>query len=448
LKLTTYTIFVVLLVLSAATAKAQSSYLEIKNEVAIKQGDPIELAYLTEAPLSPDSWIGLYQKGASTANTSDGRVSYGYVKDAKSFTNTWTGPALPGDYEFRLISQEKIVYTLPFEVIPLDEREVELELLTDRILPSQDFRFEIITDLAINRTSRIGTYGYSPTQSTSQSGYYNSRFYYNRNGEDVMTLPAPKEEGIYEIRFHGPKRKIFIKRLVFLVGEPNLEGLAFSIDKEQYAPGETITLTYTGNEDLFERTWFGLFAAEDEKYHQRLAYRFIENDLGGTLTFEAPMTEGAYDLRWFYADQGPRLLDPLPFTVTSSVKEEGSRQAELKEQLDTEGKLIFYGIYFDFNKSTIREESLPVMEEIAELLKANPDLVISIDGHTDNLGTSQYNQTLSEQRAAAVLRALRDDYGVAASQLTSAGYGESKPIQTNETEEGRAKNRRVEVVKR
>jgi hypothetical protein len=77
LKLTTYTIFVVLLVLSAATAKAQSSYLEIKNEVAIKQGDPIELAYLTEAPLSPDSWIGLYQKGASTANTSDGRVSYG-----------------------------------------------------------------------------------------------------------------------------------------------------------------------------------------------------------------------------------------------------------------------------------------------------------------------------------------------------------------------------------
>ncbi|MBX2871583.1 MAG: OmpA family protein [Saprospiraceae bacterium] len=427
---------------------AQSSYLEIRNDKAIKQGDQIKLAYITEKPLTPDSLIGLYKEAASASNTSDGRVTYGYVKDAESFTNTWTGPVLPGKYEFRLISQKKLIFTLPFEVVPLDEREVELELLTERILPSQDFQFKIITDLNLNRTSRLGSYTYSPSKSTSQSGYLSSKFYYNRNSENVLSMVAPKKEGIYEIRFHGPKRKIFIKRLVFLVGEPNLAGLSFTLDKQQYGPGEVITVTYKGNKDLFERTWFGLFNTEDAKYHQRLAYRFIGDEMGGTLTFKAPITEGEYDVKWYYADQGPRLLEPQPFTVSSSINEKKTRQDDLKEELDTKGKLIFYGIYFDFNKSTIRKESMPVIQEIAELLNTNTGLVVSIDGHTDNVGTDLYNQKLSEQRAAAVIRVLKSQFGVAASQLSSRGYGESKPVQTNETEEGRANNRRVEVVKK
>ena len=429
-------------------AIAQDSYLEIKNKEAIKQGDKIELAYITKTPLSSDSWIGLYKKGASTANTSDGRVSYGYVKDNESFTNSWTGPALPGDYEFRLISQKKLLFTLPFEVIELDEREVELELLTERILPSQDFKFRIKTDLNINRNSRLGTYSYSPKQSKSQSGYINSSFYYKRSN-DLMTMKAPGKEGIYEVRFHGSNKKIFIKRLVFLVGDPNLDGLSYSLDKQAYAPGETITLTYTGNEDLFERTWFGMFNGTESKYYKRLAYRFIDDELKGTITFEAPATEGNYNISWFYADQGPQLLEPIKFKVQGSITEAENMQTEsLKKQLETTGKIILYGIYFDFNKSTIRPESRAVVKQLAELLNTSKSIRVSIDGHTDNVGTEHYNQRLSEARAQAVLKMLVDEYEVDQAQLSYNGYGESKPVNSNSTEAERAKNRRVEVVKK
>ena len=139
---------------------------------------------------------------------------------------------------------------------------------------------------------------------------------------------------------------------------------------------------------------------------------------------------------------------PQPFSVSSSIDKKELRQEVLKKQLETDAKLIFYGIYFDFNKSTIRKESMPVIKEIAELLNANTDLVVSIDGHTDNIGTENYNLKLSEKRAAAVMQVLEDTYWIDSGQLSFAGYGESKPVQTNDTENGRAKNRRVEVVKK
>jgi len=426
---------------------AQDSYLEINNKDDIKQGDKIELAYITKNRLSSETWIGLYRKGASSSNTSDGRVSYGYVKDSESYTSKWNGPALPGSYEFRLISDKKLLFTLPFEVVELDEREVDLELLTERILPSQEFKFKIKTTLDIDRYSRLGTYPYSPKKSKSQSGYIKSSFYYYRSN-DVMTMKAPGKDGIYEIRFHGPKNKIFIKRLVFLVGEPNLEGLAFSLDKQSYSPGETITVSYTGNEDLFERTWFGMFNKDESKYYNRLAYQFIEDELKGTITFKAPSKEGDYNVTWFYADQGPKLLEPIPFKVSGNISENKDFKTEsLKEQLESTGKIILYGIYFDFNKSTIRPESHEVVKQLAELLNTFKSFNVSIDGHTDDVGTDHYNQKLSEARAKAVKRMLVDKFGVDESQLSSKGYGESKPVNSNASEADRAKNRRVEVVK-
>lgn len=426
---------------------SQTSYLEIKQE-EIKQGDKISLAYITDQALTPDTWIGMYKEGASSANTSDGRISYGYVKDAESFTQDWTGPPLPGRYEFRLISQKELLFTLPFEVIPIDEREVQLILQTDRILPEQSFEFQIETSLTLNRNSRLGTYSYSPEQSTSQSGYLSSSFYYSRSSDGVMKMKAPAKKGIYEIRFHGPKRKIFIKRLVFVVGDPSEEGLSYSLDKQIYQPGEKIKVTYVGNQDLFERTWMGTFLPTEGNYDQRLDHRFLENDMGGTLLFDAPTQEGMYQVKWFYADQGPQLLEPLAFEIKGSIADSDNMKTEtLKEQLETEGKIVFYGIYFDFNKSTIRQESEAVIQQLAELLRSSTDLKVSINGHTDNVGTAHYNQKLSEARAAEVMRVLIEDHNVSASQLVSAGYGESKPVDTNETEEGKANNRRVEVVK-
>lgn len=121
---------------------------------------------------------------------------------------------------------------------------------------------------------------------------------------------------------------------------------------------------------------------------------------------------------------------------------------EMQRGLDQNGKVALYGIQFDFNKAEIKPESGTTLGEIAKLLKANPGLKLYVVGHTDGVGTVAYNKDLSEKRAAAVVQHLVRQHGIAADRLTPAGVGPLAPVATNGTEEGRAKNRRVELVVR
>jgi outer membrane protein OmpA-like peptidoglycan-associated protein len=100
-------------------------------------------------------------------------------------------------------------------------------------------------------------------------------------------------------------------------------------------------------------------------------------------------------------------------------------------------------VFFDFDKATLQRESFVDLDRAVQWLKANPSVKVELAGHTDNVGSREYNKRLSEERAHAVMDYLVSR-GVAASRLTSGGYGMDEPIATNETEEGRAQNRRVE----
>ena len=107
---------------------------------------------------------------------------------------------------------------------------------------------------------------------------------------------------------------------------------------------------------------------------------------------------------------------------------------------------IALDIHFDTAKATIKADSEGQIEEIAGLLKANPRLKLSVEGHTDNTGTPDGNRKLSDERAKAVRAALLAK-GIEAGRLQAKGFGQDKPVADNRTEEGRAKNRRVELVK-
>ena len=137
-------------------------------------------------------------------------------------------------------------------------------------------------------------------------------------------------------------------------------------------------------------------------------------------------------------------LYTLTIVEKAGLKQEVTA-GDLLKALNEQGRVALY-IHFDTGKATIKPESQPVINEIVALLKDNPDLKVSIEGHTDNVGDAKLNKTLSEQRAAAVLAAIVAQ-GVDARRLKSAGFGKDKPIADNKTEEGRAKNRRVELVK-
>jgi outer membrane protein OmpA-like peptidoglycan-associated protein len=126
---------------------------------------------------------------------------------------------------------------------------------------------------------------------------------------------------------------------------------------------------------------------------------------------------------------------------------EQSFAARLERALAETGHADVYDIYFDFNSDQIREESEPTLHDIGDILRRNPDWKLSIAGHTDAIGGDAPNLDLSKHRAASVKNALVTRFGVNSSRLMTDGYGKSRPVDTNETEEGRARNRRVELTK-
>jgi OmpA-OmpF porin, OOP family len=119
---------------------------------------------------------------------------------------------------------------------------------------------------------------------------------------------------------------------------------------------------------------------------------------------------------------------------------------EMSKAIASSGRVALYGIFFDTNKADIKSESKPALEEIAKLLKKDADLKLHVVGHTDYVGGYESNLSLSKRRADAVVALLTREYGVAANRLIPNGIAYLAPVAANTTEEGRAKNRRVELV--
>lgn len=121
--------------------------------------------------------------------------------------------------------------------------------------------------------------------------------------------------------------------------------------------------------------------------------------------------------------------------------------AALGNDLKSAGHVAVEGIYFDTGKAVVKPESAPAIEQIAKLLAGDPKLELYVVGHTDAVGSVDSNLKLSQERGDAVLQALVREHGIAASRLRAFGNGPFAPVATNDTEEGRARNRRVELVK-
>jgi OOP family OmpA-OmpF porin len=119
---------------------------------------------------------------------------------------------------------------------------------------------------------------------------------------------------------------------------------------------------------------------------------------------------------------------------------------EMATAISGTGRITLYGIYFDFNKADVKPESDPTLEQIAKLLKDNAGLKLLVVGHTDNVGGFPFNMDLSQRRANAVVSALTTRFGIGKDRLAPHGVSFASPVASNKTEEGRAKNRRVELV--
>jgi len=150
----------------------------------------------------------------------------------------------------------------------------------------------------------------------------------------------------------------------------------------------------------------------------------------------------------FSADNDQRVRVQVTVVETAALQNQMVDAKQMADAFAEKGSVALYGIYFDTDKAVIKPESAPTLAEMAKFLSGAPDLKVVIVGHTDNQGTMDYNLDLSHRRALAVAAALAGQYHIAKERMTAAGAGFLAPVAPNDSEAGRAKNRRVEMLPR
>jgi OmpA-OmpF porin, OOP family len=212
--------------------------------------------------------------------------------------------------------------------------------------------------------------------------------------------------------------------------EVHWEGKKYSIDYSRNEGGRAISmLQIVRNYEAAVKKIGGKILGGDER---RMASEIRkENSLTGVYV-EAFNDGATYSLTIVESQ-------PLQQDVVAAA-------AAMKNDIAATGKTIIQGIYFDTGSATIKPESQPALAEMVKLLNASPTLNVYVIGHTDSVGGLDSNLKLSSDRAASVVKAIISK-GIAASRLKSAGVGPYSPVASNDTDEGKSKNRRVELVK-
>ena len=242
-------------------------------------------------------------------------------------------------------------------------------------------------------------------------------------------------------------------------GTPLADAITASSQDLQSAPGNLALIIFSDGED--EVSPLAATEALKKRYGDRLCIYTVwignEHDLRGQANLEHIAEIGGCG----FATQGEAIRSPAgmsdfvqrvflkPVAQVKDDDHDGVENALDKcpdtpkgALVDKDGCWAIHGVLFDFDSSQIQKAYAGLLDNAAHVLQTNPDLKIIIEGHTDSMGSDRYNQKLSEQRAAAVKQALVKK-GIDGKRLNSVGFGESKPIDSNESPEGRANNRRV-----
>ena len=203
--------------------------------------------------------------------------------------------------------------------------------------------------------------------------------------------------------------------------------------KEKVVEGEVYTWDYYTRDDMSELQVY----RNMQTALKRAGFKIDYENSPQQLTAHKGNVWYGLDNRGSYYDQTIIVEKAMQQEVTAS---------DLIDELNKSGHVAVYGINFDTGKATIQPDSEAVLQQIVVLMQQNAALKLRVEGHTDNVGAAAANQTLSQKRAQSVVAWLTAQ-GVAAARLTAAGFGATKPVADNGTEDGRAKNRRVELVK-
>jgi outer membrane protein OmpA-like peptidoglycan-associated protein len=251
----------------------------------------------------------------------------------------------------------------------------------------------------------------------------------DRSGKDWLKL----EGRVTQIRYEGPEGRSSLEILRNFQSALKGEGFetVFSCSdadclagklRDNYLIGEQVD-PGNGNTGAYQDHARYLLAKLDQDKGPVYAAILVSEAGGATTTFvEVVETKGM---------EGDKIAVPSSDDMHAAIQNEGS--------------VNVYGILFDFDQDSLKPESKETLDQIALLMEGDPNLKLEIVGHTDNRGGAEYNMDLSRRRAANVVDALVTEYKISADRLSSSGAGSTMPVASNATEEGRARNRRVEL---
>jgi len=298
-------------------------------------------------------------------------------------------------------------------------------------------------------------------------------FFDDLTGEEEGEFPLRwnLDEGVYEIARMGGKLWILCTDEGSVRPKTPTGPLPekYTVEYEFYDPGPEKSAPYhfiqwVGEDD-------GTLA-EFEYYGGRYTYLYVDGKEVASKLLAEPLSAGSHTMRIMatsrsikcYLDQErvanvPKVdgFNPIGFRIWHDPYDDSPclfktfRFAEggksLREQLDESGRIVTHGILFDSGSDKIKAESFKTLKDIGELLQEDAGLRLSVEGHTDSDGADDFNLTLSQNRARSVCDYLVATYAVDRGRLEAKGWGEGKPIDTNSSSEGKANNRRVELVK-
>lgn len=436
---------ILLLVPSLAFSQAKIS----PSKTKLIPGEAFEVQYSFGGPIKPGAWIGVIPSniphGKESANDAND-VSYQYTPtpDGKA---SMQAPMKSGSYDLRWSGDGVESASVTIEVLEVDYKTV-LRLKKTTFNPGDDIELEFSTAVPLPRNAWIGVipsevpHGVENVNDQHDVAYQ----YIGDKNPNTFKFQAPEKAGSYDFRLNDSGGSE-IASVTFQVGEIKLEG-TLNLHKKTFAPGEQIDVDFTAAAELPKSAWVGLIASkiphgkEEVNDQHDIGWSYVDKKTAGTMHFIAPPEPGSYDLRMNSSDSNGVEITSVTFTVAGSLNSEAMAKA-----IAETGKVTLYGIQFDFNQSTIKPESEAVLKEVGSLLQKQPYLKLMIQGHTDNVGKPAYNLELSKKRAESVKIYLVEKFKVDGARLTTEGFGDTKPIAKNDTEQGRAQNRRVELAK-
>lgn len=419
-----------------------------KKEVS--PGAEIKVTIGAGMTLPEGAWIGVIPSdiahGIESTNDAND-VDYQYTGKNTAFT--FHAPLKPGSWDFRLSGQGKEMASITFKVIPVDYK-AKLTLSKTTFTPGEKVSLSFQVAQPLPQSAWVGIvpsnipHGSEATNDQNDVDYQ----YVGDKTSAQFEFQVPDQSGAYDFRLNdSDSNGTEIASVSFNVGEMKLEG-TLKLSKASFLPGETIEVAFTASETLPKSAWVGLIPSKVEHGKEEvndqhdLQYQYVDKRVSGKMEFLAPPDSGSYDLRLNSSDSAGVEITSVTFQVGGKLDASG-----MVEILNTRGKLALYGIQFDFNQAVIKPESAQVLNELGSALKTQSALKLSIEGHTDNVGKPDYNMDLSRKRAESVKTYLVTKLGIDAARLTTQGFGDTRPVAKNDTEAGRAQNRRVELVR-